>query len=390
MRTLVLFMSTTRGGNEEYALNVMRGLTSVGHEVHASFPLRAETTSLVGEVESQGVRFHPLRVAKSFRYSVGLWLQDCINYISVLRVLNKVQPDAVFIALASPVNFIGAVMACARHKTPTVIAIQLHRLRPYLGLRRTLIRLALNCRQTWFTVSRYNQKALADCFGTSGDKIKMIYNGIPAIVLTPEMIADARRRIRDSLDLHPQSRILLSVGRIHRQKGYDYLVDIMESLCRKYPDIVFVWTGAGPDREKLESKLVNQGVRHRLHIISDNESMISRDRVIDYLAAADLFVFPTRKEGLPLAVLEAMHARLPIVSSDATCMPEMITDGDSGLLFPAGDLDQFEAKISWALDHPSEMKEMAEKAYVQLSRFSQEAMLASIRHEIETIAMRNE
>jgi glycosyltransferase involved in cell wall biosynthesis len=93
------------------------------------------------------------------------------------------------------------------------------------------------------------------------------------------------------------------------------------------------------------------------------------------LSSGDLFAFPSRFEGLPFALLEAMAHGLPVVASDAASMPEIISDRVQGLLFPSGDPQRLGETLIWALEHPEKMGRMAERAARRTEDFTEERML---------------
>jgi glycosyltransferase involved in cell wall biosynthesis len=108
-----------------------------------------------------------------------------------------------------------------------------------------------------------------------------------------------------------------------------------------------------------------------------------RTDVSRFLSSGDLFAFPSRFEGLPFALLEAMAYGLPVVASDATSTPEIISDRVHGLLFPSGDCEKLSQTLVWALEHPEEMSRMAERAACRTQDFSEETML---RHTLDWFA----
>jgi glycosyltransferase involved in cell wall biosynthesis len=188
---------------------------------------------------------------------------------------------------------------------------------------------------------------------------------------------DARRSVRDELALPAGARLVVSVGRLHRQKGFDLLVSAAPSVVRDNPDVWFVCVGEGPERATIEKRAQELGVRDRIRLLG------YRTDVPRLLSSGDLFAFPSRFEGLPFALLEAMAHCLPVVASDATSTPEILADRVHGLLFPSGDAESLREALVWALGHPDEMARMAEHAVQRTRDFSEEEML---RHTLDWFA----
>src|SRR5205807_4507369 len=107
-------------------------------------------------------------------------------------------------------------------------------------------------------------------------------------------------------------------------------VDAM-SLLTSHPDVHLAIAGRGDLADALSARARELGVAGRLHLLG------LRSDVADVLAAADLFVLPSLSEGLPLALLEAMFAGLPIVASRVGEIPTALVDGECGVLVPPGD-----------------------------------------------------
>lgn len=131
-----------------------------------------------------------------------------------------------------------------------------------------------------------------------------------------------------------------TLGRLVAQKGHDVLLQALELL----PRVRAVVVGEGPDRARLEQLAADLGVADRLELPGWS------DDATRYLSNFDVFVFPSWDEGLPLAILEAMLAGVPIVTSDVGSIREAIVNGDSGLLVPAGDPAALAGAIRCLLD----------------------------------------
>jgi glycosyltransferase involved in cell wall biosynthesis len=132
---------------------------------------------------------------------------------------------------------------------------------------------------------------------------------------------------RDSLFVPEQAPLLLALGRLHANKGFDLLLEAMSHL----PDSYLLLAGAGPERESLEARAVQLGVKPRVRFLG------WREDVADLMATADLFVHPARHEPLGNVILEAWAHRRPVVATAADGPRLLIEDGVTGLLAP---LDQ--------------------------------------------------
>lgn len=138
----------------------------------------------------------------------------------------------------------------------------------------------------------------------------------------------ARARLRDEWALADGEVLAAFVGRLDYQKGVDVLLAAMDQLadCAK---VRWVLAGDGPEREALRRHVASSGGRARW--------LGFRKDVAAVLSAADVFVAPSRWEGLPLATVEAMAAGLPVVAARAAGLEETVLDGQTGILVPTED-----------------------------------------------------
>lgn len=129
---------------------------------------------------------------------------------------------------------------------------------------------------------------------------------------------------RSSLGVPNDAPLLLWVGRLDPVKGLDDLVDALVLLDD--PRIHLVLCGDGPHESALQSRIARQGLTERVRFLG------RRMDIPNLLASSDVFVFPSLTEGLPNALLEAMAAGLPIVTTDVPGCRDLIADGRTGLL----------------------------------------------------------
>jgi teichuronic acid biosynthesis glycosyltransferase TuaC len=144
----------------------------------------------------------------------------------------------------------------------------------------------------------------------SADRHMVLPRGIE---LPPAASAHARGALRAQLGLQASQRLVLYVGRMVRAKGVFDLADAAVRVLGEDPDLVFLWVGAKPGFDEsfeLETLIKKLPMRNRLRVLPE----CAHARVWDYLAAADIFAFPSYNEGMPNSLLEAMAAAVPALT----------------------------------------------------------------------------
>lgn len=144
-------------------------------------------------------------------------------------------------------------------------------------------------------------------------------------------------------DVPEGARVLLAVSRLTQQKGLDVAVRALPLLP---DDTVLVVLGEGPEREALTRLARETGVEQRVHLLGRVPDVAA------WLRRASLLVHPARWEGFGLGVLEAMLAGLPVVASRVSSLPELVADGETGLLVPPDDPAALAEAVARALDLP--------------------------------------
>jgi glycosyltransferase involved in cell wall biosynthesis len=188
-------------------------------------------------------------------------------------------------------------------------------------------------------VSESVRRIAIDDEGIRPDLVKVILNGIEP-VRPSKPPAQIRTRLQNELGLKPGDFIYLSVGRLTLQKGHTYLLDAVTKVLARFPSTtVFIIAGEGHQRENLEKKAVDLGVEKIVHFLGN------RSDVSDLLSISDVFVLPSLSEGLPLALLEAMGAGLPVVSTRVGGVESVISDGENGYLLPSKDVDALSSAL---------------------------------------------
>ncbi len=191
------------------------------------------------------------------------------------------------------------------------------------------------------TVSeRTRQIALIE--GVKAERIVVIQNGISPV---PVESVD-RLEVRKEAGMDETDIFLLSVGRLVYQKAHEILIAAMPAVLKEFPHVKVGICGGGVLRSRLEAQIQSLG-------LSDSVKLLGKfDSVVRFLASADVFVLPSRWEGLPIALLEAMSAGLPVIATKVEGVDELVVDGEQGVLVPVGDVDSLVQAILQLLRDP--------------------------------------
>jgi glycosyltransferase involved in cell wall biosynthesis len=159
--------------------------------------------------------------------------------------------------------------------------------------------------------------------------LTVVYNGVDLTKFAPQAETAA---VREELGLPPDAIVIGSVGRLSADKGgQDGLIRAVAEVRQTHPQVRLVFVGDGPLRVNLEALVFERGLGEVVHFTGQ------RADVARMLGAFDIFVLPSLREALPIAVIEAMAVRLPVVAARIGGIPEVVEDGATGCLVPPGD-----------------------------------------------------
>lgn len=139
------------------------------------------------------------------------------------------------------------------------------------------------------------------------------------------------------------------------QKGHATLLQAAADVVASRLDAVFLWVGDGPLRASLEADAARRGLSEHVRFLG------RRDDVADLIAASDLFVLPSLFEGLPLAMLEALQAALPVVATRAPGTAEVFEPDEAAELVPPGDANALARAILRVMNDPDLADELADR-----------------------------
>lgn len=155
----------------------------------------------------------------------------------------------------------------------------------------------------------------------SPHKLRLLTNAVQPAPLNCTQSENILQRLSICTD-----NIVLSLGRLTWVKGYDLLIEAFRTVVEKTPNVVLLIGGAGPDREILERQITTTGMQKHIHLLG------LVDDVNELMKNCDVYVNASRKEGLPLTLLEAMAHGKPIVATNVGSNCEVVKNEETGLL----------------------------------------------------------
>lgn len=180
--------------------------------------------------------------------------------------------------------------------------------------------------------------------GISEEKLKVIYNGTDInkfklpnsnyqkqALNSEEQMVNSKDKIRRKFGIKEDEKVVGTVGRLTEEKGHRYLVKAAEKVITEFPNIKFLIVGDGPLKDSLQSMAYSLQLENKVIFTG------IRDDIPDILKIMDIFVMPSLKEGMPMALLEAMAAKKPVIAAKVGAIPKIIEDGYTGLLVDSGD-----------------------------------------------------
>ncbi len=193
-------------------------------------------------------------------------------------------------------------------------------------------------------ISNHVAESATSELGVDPERISVIYRGVDSDAVQPAESGATSTGIREELSLDSASPLILSVGRLVPQKGQRYLIEAMPAIRDRHPDAVLLLIGIGFLEEKLRNLADELDLQDSVRFLG------RREDVPALLQAADIFVFPSLFEGLGVSLLEASGSGTPVIGTNTGPIPEIIRDGETGLLVPPADAEAIANAVSQLAD----------------------------------------
>lgn len=180
-----------------------------------------------------------------------------------------------------------------------------------------------------------------------------------------------RQEIRNKLGIPEIKIILMSVGELTKRKNHMAVIEAL--ACLKEYDILYVVCGDGPMKARLRARAEELGVRERVKLLGFRKDIAELHKM------ADIFVFPSLQEGLPVALMEAMASGLPIIASRIRGNEDLIQNNRGGYLVKAQDSEQLAEAISKMIKNPEQREKMEKRNLEIIKHYGQDAVLQKMK-----------
>lgn len=349
MKILYVITRAELGGAQVHLLDLLDNLPDGVKPVVAT----GENGFLCEEAARMGV---PVRRIPHLTQPISP-MNDMRALGELIDTIRQEEPDLIH-AHTSKAGFL-ARLAARRMRKPAVFTAHTWSFADGISLRQRLLtipleRIAAALGGKIIAVSQANKDMALRRAIAPAESIVRIWNGVPDVPL---------RAAPGSGD--PLTLIML--GRFVPQKDHMLLVEALRGVEGNWRLLL---VGDGILRPRVEEAIIRAGLQDRIECLGD------RSDIPDLLASADLFVLATKWEGLPLSILEAMRAGLPVVATDVGGVAEEVTDGVTGYLTRVGDVEHMRCSIRRLMDSRPLLRSMGAAARARYEKdFHVESMI---------------
>ena len=346
------------GGAERVIADIVEGLDRKRFEARVWCLTRGGETA--DELLEKGVEVRIL----------GIWsYHNPLNIIRLSRLLKKEKPDIVHTHgyFASVIGRLAAKKAGL-----PIIITHVHSTYWEYKKRHLLIERYLSrCTHRIICCSEAVKNFVTGHEKIKEDKTVVIYNGVDEERFLP--VQDPSP-VRARLGIDRESPVVGTVSSLTPHKGQKYLIQAAAKIREKYPATRFLIVGDGPLRRSLEEQALGLSLQSSLIFTG------ARRDIPDLLSLMDIFVLPSSsREGLGIAIIEAMAMEKPTVATDIGGIPEVVQDGETGLLVRPGDSAALAKAIIELIDNPDRAKAMGKKGRNRFAqKFTRKTMLSKI------------
>lgn len=337
-----------------------RGNNYDAYVLHHDYP--GDRESATRFEEASGARIERVDVSRRQKGKLTVFqkawhvFQFRLCWLKLLRYAQAYQPDVVY-SSQQYWDCLAASFIARQLGVPHIVHLH-YTIGPYLG--KPILKRLKTCDHI-VTVSDFIRKLVID-FGVPPERVTTVRNFMD---VAPKVSEAERLAVREELGVTKDTPLIGMVARLAPDKGHD---DTMRAFVNlgEYPTASgptapqLIIVGDGPEEDNLKKLAVELGVADRIKFLG------RRSDVPRLMSAFNVFCHPSRYDPCPLALFEAAGSGLPIVAYDEGGAPEIIKQGETGLLAPPGDVLTLSRHLARLLNDPAEARRMGQAGYTRI------------------------
>ena len=354
------------GGTEVQTLSLVRVLLSGGYRVTVCCYYEFDE-EVVMWFQKAGAEVLLLRLIRNLQqFSIFSTLSLVRLLLSLFR---RIKPDIVHVQYLAP-GLIPIVTARLARVPIIFSTVHIAGSIVYGEKAKMLLRLAALLCTRFICVSRgveefwFGDSEIFDPDNVNKSRKHFtIYNAIDTVAIANAVNAVDKNKIKEMLGIAGRPVIGI-VGRLAHQKGHNVLLDAMARVIKEFPDVVLIIIGEGPERQKLGEKALALNINKNILWMEAQP----QNKVFEFYAIINIFAMPSLYEGFGLTAAEAMAASVPVVATKVEGLSEVIEDGVTGYLVPAGNSLAFGEAVIKLLKDPQKAKAIGQNGYKRVKK----------------------
>ncbi len=356
MKILYIITQAEEGGAQQYVLTLakyFKGIIAAGQEADRLFT-QAESLG----IKTCGLR-HLKREIKPYHDLMAVW--------EIRQLINQLKPDIVHLN-STKTGILGsfAAMGLKTKVVYTAHGFVFNEDLPFWikNFYIALEKIASDFRDCIISVSEYDRNSAIKHKIINPEKLKVVYNGLPDLKFYEAK--EAKNKLRLPLD-----KITVGcIANFYKTKGLDILIKAVGQLpsdAKSRCQVIIC--GSGPELENCKNLIKNLNLENIVSL----PGQISK--AYKYLKAFDIFAFPSRKEGMPFALLEAMQAASAIITTNAGGIPETVSNG--AIIVEKENIRALSLALLELINNPAKRENLSFEALKRSKIFSEKNMLES-------------
>jgi len=356
LNVMQCIVALSHGGAEQLALTILgKGFDGIHGRVCG---LVCGTGSLIPEMERLSLPYDVLCSNKISRFSATRTL---------LNILKQNSIDVLHVQAAYLLSFVlPAALLTGTRIVYTEHAKYSMETKPLL---RHAVRLAAPFLHTITCVSQDLKNFMVDRVGIRAEKILVIPSGVDTNKFSSSVSSDDHSLIPASWD-RSKCFVFGNVARFTDAKDHPNLLYAFNEVRKIWPEVRLIMVGDGESRLEVEELIRKLNLNSHVHLAG------MRNDIPQVLRALNAFVLSSKREGMPISVLEAMASGLPVITTDVGGIREVVTDGVTARIVPPRDRDALSRAMCWMLELPDARAELAAKGEALVrARYGRDVMV---------------